>query len=285
MFTAWVERKLIGAEGAAFALDHHRSLPDRGPGDLVLPGKALLAQRLIFIYPRWHDQPGGVVAISVSRRRRCCCWPCCGVCVGGGAGRWRGCSSLPARCFRCWASSTCIRSCSRSWPITSNTWRAWGSSLLASAGAALLLERWGLWRRPGGYVLCLGLLAILAGLSFRQSRMYADVETLYRTTIASNPDCWMAHNNLGLVLAGRGRIDEAIVEYQKALTIKPTVWRPRTTLVSPGWPRADRRGHRRVSEGREDRARQRNDPQQSWPPHWLAGRFDEAHRPVPVHRR
>ena len=52
-----------------------------------------------------------------------------------------------------------------------------GMITLASAGAALLLERWGLWRRPGGYVLCLGLLAILAGLTFRQSRMYANIET------------------------------------------------------------------------------------------------------------
>ena len=69
--------------------------------------------------------------------------------------------------------------------------------------------------------LCLGLLATLATLTWRQSRMYADVETLYRTTIDRNPDCWLAHNNLGLALAGRGQVDEAIAHYQKALEIKP----------------------------------------------------------------
>ena len=52
----------------------------------------------------------------------------------------------------------------------------------------MLLQRLGLWRRPGGYVLCLGLLAILAGLTFRQSRMYANGETLYRATIDRDPD-------------------------------------------------------------------------------------------------
>ena len=45
VFTAWVERKLIGAEGAAFELDDRRALPDGGPGDLVLPGQAVLAGR------------------------------------------------------------------------------------------------------------------------------------------------------------------------------------------------------------------------------------------------
>ena len=32
---------------------------------------------------------------------------------------------------------------------------------------------------------------------------------------------WLAHNNLGAALAGRGQVDEAIAHYQKALEIKP----------------------------------------------------------------
>jgi tetratricopeptide (TPR) repeat protein len=66
-------------------------------------------------------------------------------------------------------------------------------------------------------------LALLAVMSWRQSRMYADVESLYQTTIDRNPDCWMAHTNLGVVLAARGQFDEAIAQYQKALDIKPDV--------------------------------------------------------------
>jgi tetratricopeptide (TPR) repeat protein len=70
---------------------------------------------------------------------------------------------------------------------------------------------------------CLGLalLAALAVLTWRQSRLYADSETLYRTTIERNPACWMAHNNLGEVLTDSGRLDEAITQYRKALEIKP----------------------------------------------------------------
>jgi protein O-mannosyl-transferase len=104
------------------------------------------------------------------------------------------------------------------------------------------------------YGLGVGLLAILAGLTWSQCRIYADAETLYRETIKKNPDCWMAHNNLGnllttrrkfaeaeyhcrraleiksdladahynlgVALAGTGRVDEAIEHYQEALKIK-----------------------------------------------------------------
>ena len=66
---------------------------------------------------------------------------------------------------------------------------------------------------------------MLAALSWRQSRMYADVETLYRTTISRNPDCWMAHNNLANVLSRRGQVDAAIAHYRKALDVRPDdVW-------------------------------------------------------------
>jgi protein O-mannosyl-transferase len=96
-----------------------------------------------------------------------------------------------------------------------------GIITLAAAGAALLLKRWRLWDRPDGYAMCLVPLAILAGLTWQQSRMYSDVETLYRTTIAENPDCWMARNNLGYLLADRKQFDEALAQYQKALELKP----------------------------------------------------------------
>ncbi len=78
-----------------------------------------------------------------------------------------------------------------------------------------------LWHRPTSYALCLASLAVLGGLTWQQSRKYADAETLYRTTIAENPDCWLTHNNLAFVLFDRGQYDEAIAQFQEALEIKP----------------------------------------------------------------
>ncbi len=96
-----------------------------------------------------------------------------------------------------------------------------GPIILAAAGAALLFARWHPRPRWVGYAVCLVILATLAGLTWRQSEMYGHIETLYERTIAENPDCWMAHNNLGNALANRGRIDEAMAQYRKVLEIKP----------------------------------------------------------------
>ncbi len=86
-----------------------------------------------------------------------------------------------------------------------------------AALAATLGRR--LWHRPAGYAACMVMLAVLTGLTWQQSRMYADAETLNRTTIDRNPNCWMAYNNLGVALAGRD--DEAAIHFRKALEIKP----------------------------------------------------------------
>ncbi len=92
------------------------------------------------------------------------------------------------------------------------------AALAGTVGAALSRRPWS--RLPGAG-LCLALLATLAVLTWRQSGTYAGVETLYRTTIARNPDCWMAHNNLGLALAARRRGNEAIEQYREALKLWP----------------------------------------------------------------
>ena len=64
-------------------------------------------------------------------------------------------------------------------------------------------------------------LPALALLTWRQAGMYTDMETLWRKTLAKNPDCWMAHNNLGLLLRNQGHIEESMEHFHKAIQIKP----------------------------------------------------------------
>ena len=85
------------------------------------------------------------------------------------------------------------------------------------AGLALALARWPVSARAA----CLTLLALLAGLSWRQSRRYRDVFTLYETTLRQNPACWMAHNNLGCALSLAGRPQEAIPHLEETLRLNP----------------------------------------------------------------
>lgn len=65
---------------------------------------------------------------------------------------------------------------------------------------------------------------VLATLAWRQAAMYGNIETLWRTTLARNPGCWMAHNNLGIVLFEKGQLDEAIAHYRRTLQMQPNFW-------------------------------------------------------------
>jgi len=69
--------------------------------------------------------------------------------------------------------------------------------------------------------LCAGLLLTLGLLSWQRAWAYENEETLWTDTLAKNPNCWMGHNNLGMVLLQKGQVDEAMVHCQKALEINP----------------------------------------------------------------
>ena len=69
--------------------------------------------------------------------------------------------------------------------------------------------------------LAAGLLLVLAILSWQRNLAYESQETLWTDTLAKNPKCWMAHNNLGSALVKKGERDEAIAQFQKALEINP----------------------------------------------------------------
>jgi tetratricopeptide (TPR) repeat protein len=92
-----------------------------------------------------------------------------------------------------------------------------------ASGIVLLGERskrWRAWLEPGVTLVIAGVLFVVTS---HQSRMYTDVETLYRTTISRNPACWMAQVNLGNILYRANRIPEAMDLFKQAIRIKPAV--------------------------------------------------------------
>ena len=95
-----------------------------------------------------------------------------------------------------------------------------GPIALASAGLVTLSRSSKTRQRVVGgtsfaILICLGL------LTWRQSATYRDAETLWRATIAKNPDCWMAYNNLGVVQFEKGSVEDAIEKYQQSLRLHP----------------------------------------------------------------
>ena len=86
----------------------------------------------------------------------------------------------------------------------------WGGSI-ASSGWQLVLSG----------SLCGILLLSLGFLTWRQTAEYHNLFALYTATLQKNPDCWMAHYNLGIALSEQGEADQAIDHYRRAVALRP----------------------------------------------------------------
>jgi protein O-mannosyl-transferase len=90
-----------------------------------------------------------------------------------------------------------------------------------AVGAASRLPRMGFRLAAGAAVVALSV------LTWRQASLYESPVVLWQDTLAKNPGCWMAHNNLGLLLAasadaaGPRALEQAMAHYQDSLRLKP----------------------------------------------------------------
>ncbi len=94
-----------------------------------------------------------------------------------------------------------------------------GPLALAAAGITWLLAR--LKNRYVQYASVAVVLAVLAVLTWLQTGVYRNLEVLWRDTLAKNPTCWMAQDNLGRYLTENQRFDEAETHYRAAIQIRP----------------------------------------------------------------
>lgn len=217
LFSGWVEREFIGAHGEDFALSTAQRVLIAGRAAWFYLGKLIWPADLIFIYPRWTPDPAvrwqwlfpiatllllaGLYVVSRYRRG-----PLAAVLFFGG-------SLVPVLGF--------FNIYAFIFSFVADHWQyqpSIGMVVLGGAAIAIGLSRA---PRPVQLGVPLLLLAGLGVLSFRQSRMYRDMETFYRVTLARNPNAWMAHNNLGELLHKRGQLDEARQHYQIALNLRP----------------------------------------------------------------
>jgi tetratricopeptide (TPR) repeat protein len=218
LFTAWVERTYIGAHGADFGLTLLQRVLVAGRAIWFYAGKLVWPANLTFFYPRWKVDPSqwwqylfpaGVLAVAsglawLAHRHR---GPLAGFLIFAG-------TLFPVLGFF------------DIYPFR-YAYVADHFEYLASLGilvpAAVLLVRWRV-------AIPAALLAVLGVLTWGQSTIYRDSDTLYRETLERNPDSWLAHNNLGNSLLERGRRDEAMAHFQAALRVKPDYWEAHLSL-------------------------------------------------------
>jgi len=219
LFTSWVERTLIGARGADFLLTPVQRVLIAGRVICFYADKLLWPTNLTFFYPHWKVDPAvwwqwlfpaGVLAVGMG--------------LVFAARRYRG----PLASF--------LIFCGTLFPVLGflnvypfrYSYVADHFQYLASLGiivpVASVLVR-GIERissRRAATIACFTLILILGVLTWRQSRMYRDIETLYRASLVRNPGSWLAHYNLGVLFAEMpARLPDAIAEYQAALQIRP----------------------------------------------------------------
>jgi len=92
-----------------------------------------------------------------------------------------------------------------------------GPIALFAAATSRLGARWPAASRGAAAAL----LAILAALTWDQAGAYQSHEALWRDTMEKNPGSWMAHNNLGVLLAQRGQREEAESHYRRSIELNP----------------------------------------------------------------
>jgi len=219
--TAWVEKHMLGANGSEWSLSLVQRCLVAGRSLWFYAGKLFWPHQLTFIYPHWEIDAGaawqylfplGVVVVLLAlwlMRSQIGRGPLVAVLFFAG-------TLVPALGFF------------NVYPFV-YSYVADHFQYLASAGLITLIvgvatnicERTS---RPGTHVAAvLGpvVLVTLGVLTWNQQQIYRDAETLWQDTITKNPQCSMAHHNLGDALLRRGKVPEAIDQFEQALRIKP----------------------------------------------------------------
>jgi protein O-mannosyl-transferase len=226
-FTIYIERHAGGASGQDFTIGLLDRVLISGRSFWFYLGKLVWPSRLTFIYPRWKVDAGewwqwlypaatlAVLSGSWMARRR----------IGRG---------LFVALMHFYISTSMLILAvvlfMMRYSFVADHWQYFGSlSIIALVASGITQamdwvgEPWG---RPLEMALGIGLVSGLGALTWAQSGMYADLQMLWKTTIARNPGSWIAHNNLGLLLYGQGRLEEAIAQYREALRIDPDLAGP-----------------------------------------------------------
>jgi tetratricopeptide (TPR) repeat protein len=221
LFTAWVERTLIGAEGAAFELTTVERCLLAGRVVWFYAAKLLWPANLTFVYPRW-----AIAADSLAQ------WVPLVAAVGLLVQLWcvRGRSRAPLAAALLYGGTLFpVLGFFNVYPfqysfVADHFQYLASIPLIAFAVAAVSLAgtaRSTTWPRVWAIAGCLLVLAF-GTLTREQTRLYRDNQTLFRATIARNPGCWMAYNNLGKeLMADADRRPEALTLIERAIALRP----------------------------------------------------------------
>jgi len=217
LLTAWVEKHHVGAHGSEWSFTVAQRFLIAGHALWFYATKLIWPVDLTFNYPRWNIERGmwwqwlfplGAVAVAGIfwvRRSQFGRGPLTAVLFFAG-------TLLPALGF--------INVYPMRYSFVADHFQylaSVGLITLAAAGISLAMAG----RPVLRMIFCGVLLLTLGTLTWRQSRMYSDSETLWRATIVRNPGSSLAHIDLGVILEAQGHLDDALLHFEKAVELRP----------------------------------------------------------------
>ena len=219
LIAVWWERYHVGTRGSMFALGPLERVIVATHAAWFYLGKLFWPTKLTFMYPQWTITPSNPLAYI---------WLVAGIALCAAiyfARRYVGRSAEVAAAFFIATLSPVlgfIMLYTFRYTFVADHYQylaCIGPIALVSAGLVKLTESTRLGPRflASSSILILGAMGIL---TWRQSTSYRDIETLWRTTIDRNPDCWMAEHNLAGHLLEKRDFEGAIAHFEKAVQLK-----------------------------------------------------------------
>jgi tetratricopeptide (TPR) repeat protein len=216
--TAWLEKHHVGAQGAEWQLSWVDRCLIAGRALWFYASKLVWPTNLTFIYPRWHIDHAEVwqyafpasallaVAGLWLLRRRIGRGPLAAVLFFTG-------TLGPALGF------IDVYPMRYSFVADHFQYLASIGLIVLAVGVSSHLARRRLSSTQRGLP-AVALLIVLGVLTWRQTHVYTDLETLWTDTLAKNPSAWIAHNNLAVILTRQGKTEEAQAHYRTVLELK-----------------------------------------------------------------
>ncbi|MHC4909677.1 MAG: tetratricopeptide repeat protein [Planctomycetota bacterium] len=232
--TAHLEKTSVGAVGADFdiSLVERMLIAARAlafyPGTIIAPGGN------VFVYPRWAIDTGSLAAWAFVGGGAMIIMLCIIAFVRGHRGvplalAFYAGTILPALGF--------INIYPMRYTFVADHYQYLASlgviaALVGSVATILSKRDLRIGGLPVGAIIGALAVVVLIPITRMTGAKYASLDALWTHTIAGNPSCWMAHNNLGNVLVRREQFEDALPRYRAALEIKPDHYQSRRNLAA-----------------------------------------------------
>jgi protein O-mannosyl-transferase len=217
--TFWLEKNHVGAQGSDFALTFSQRCLVAGRAFWFYLGKLVWPAGLCFVYPRWQPDAGAW-----------CQWLYPFGAIGGLGALWLargriGRGPITALFFfvgTLFPVLGFMDAYFMRYSFVCDHWVYLSSLGLLALVAALVARAAAGLRVPMlFYGFAILVLPALGLLTWRQTAIYRDSETLWCDTLARNPGSWIAHDNLGASLLAAGHLDKAMDHFRRAIEINP----------------------------------------------------------------